>query len=79
MNVTREALRAARARYTAAVHEYAAAGQDRLELFSNAVAAGWDSLEAATELGIPGLFTPDGTDVSPPGTDTPGSPARDLL
>ncbi|WP_306362894.1 hypothetical protein [Nocardia sp. CC227C] len=79
MNVTREALRAARARYTAAVHEYAAAGQDRLELFSNAVAAGWDSLEAATELGIAGLFTPDGDDATGSGKDAPGAPARDLL
>lgn len=55
--MTRDALRTARDRYTTAAHEYAAAGQARLELFSNATAAGWDSLEAADELGIPGLFT----------------------
>ncbi|MFI6871610.1 hypothetical protein [Nocardia sp. NPDC050406] len=63
MNVTRDALRAARDRYTTAAHEFAAAGQERLELFTNAIAAGWDSLDAADELGIPGLFTSN----NPPG------------
>jgi hypothetical protein len=56
VDVTQEHLRAARDRYDAATREYAAAGQARLELFAAAVAAGWNSLDAAGELGIAGLY-----------------------